>query len=133
MVFFFLVFFCAEIYTSTHILTSTHTHKGDEGKVRLPQTAQVAAQQGAYVARLFNRQYMAQTAQKTPSLPADLKSKNLFLYLWVKGNVQAKPFKFLNLGVLAYIGGRNAVAKVMKLSLISHLSSLTMTINSITL
>jgi NADH dehydrogenase FAD-containing subunit len=61
----------------------------------LPQTAQVAAQEGAFLARLFNRRY---NLSLTP--PA------------IAGTRVARPFAFLDLGLLAYIGDSRAVAQV---------------------
>mmetsp|Transcript_16413 Transcript_16413/g.31098 ORF Transcript_16413/g.31098 Transcript_16413/m.31098 type:complete len:708 (+) Transcript_16413:175-2298(+) len=98
----------------------------------LPQTAQVAAQQGAYIARLLNRGYDltgSPTFETSQSLDgdADVTAKDsLFLpppinhkaavdesARWqVRGMVKAKPFQFLNLGQLAYIGGGEALSQV---------------------
>jgi NADH dehydrogenase FAD-containing subunit len=68
----------------------------------LPQTAQVAAQQGAYLARLFNRGFLNpnQEMNSPPQVKAlELGSiKNIYLTSAV-----AKPFNFLNLGAPSYI------------------------------
>lgn len=89
----------------------------------LPQTAQVAAQQGAFVARLLNRGYDMsgflenEDGQNEESLflPAPINveavgDKNVERKL--RGAVRAKPFKFLNLGQLAYTGGGEALSQV---------------------
>eukprot|EP00904_Undaria_pinnatifida_P011571 jgi/Undpi1/7544/HiC_scaffold_22.g10017.m1 len=94
----------------------------------LPQTAQVASQQGTYLARLFSRgfEFSASVPQKTsPSGAADGSegvpsegeepedvplSEKLGLSV-VKGKF-AKPFQFLNLGILAYTGADGALAQV---------------------
>lgn len=78
----------------------------------LPQTAQVAAQQGAYIARLFNRKYNLTMAGQPPQLPSDTWSRNPVQAVSVRGMLKAEPFAFLNLGLLAYIGGDEAVAQV---------------------
>mmetsp|Transcript_13474 Transcript_13474/g.54004 ORF Transcript_13474/g.54004 Transcript_13474/m.54004 type:complete len:401 (+) Transcript_13474:1210-2412(+) len=64
----------------------------------LPPTAQVAGQQGAYLGRLFNRDYCLQC-----ELPYATAKPN--------SNVEtigmtdlARPFQFLSLGIMAYIG-----------------------------
>lgn len=79
------------------------------GEGILPQTAQVAGQQGAYVARLFNRGY--QLAVPAGPRLSESKLKSSF---WLKalGAEQADPFRFLNLGLLAYVGADQAVAQV---------------------
>jgi NADH dehydrogenase FAD-containing subunit len=74
---------------------------GEEGQ--LPQTAQVAGQQGAYMARLLNKAYNL-TIADAPALPKDR---------WYRSFLpEARPFRFLNLGLLAYVGGSQAVAQV---------------------
>ena len=98
-----------------------------EGISPLPQTAQVAAQQGAYIARLLNRGY--DLRGDSPSLKTDLNvNKNELLFLpspinrqalnddnikfKLRGKIRAKPFQFLNLGQLAYTGGGEALSQV---------------------
>lgn len=86
----------------------------------LPQTAQVAAQQGAYIARLLNREYdltgdinqdEASMVLGTPiNRAAEAGDRNIIQKL--RGRVKAKPFKFLNLGQLAYTGGGQALSQV---------------------
>jgi NADH:ubiquinone reductase (non-electrogenic) len=76
----------------------------------LPATAQVAAQQGAYLARLFNREYDLEAVipSKRPSAPPETLAA-VRVYNGGSGSAQtiAKPFEFLNLGILAYTGARN--------------------------
>jgi NADH dehydrogenase FAD-containing subunit len=84
--------------------------------ITLPQTAQVAAQQGSYAARLLNRQYNLTTA--VPSMTFD---QHIFKdpvcdaikkVISLRGQIKAKPFHFLNLGLLAYVGDSQAVAQI---------------------
>lgn len=92
------------------------------GASPLPQTAQVAAQQGAYLARLLNRKYDLARNSST-----DGEYESLFLeppinhaaadgdrrtVLSLRGSITAKPFEFLNLGQLAYTGGGEALSQV---------------------
>ena len=103
--------------------SGTVTEKSDE---QLPQTAQVAAQQGAYVARLINRGYDLTGAPTFESSDTS-GSENAFFCpapvnheaevngnkrTELRGLVKAKPFKFLNLGQLAYTGGGEALSQV---------------------
>ncbi len=89
----------------------------------LPQTAQVAGQQGAFVARLLNRNY--DLTISPPSLPCDddVYSENevacdvfhdpmIAEWLKFRGLELAPMFQFLNLGLLAYIGGGEALSQV---------------------
>lgn len=85
----------------------------------LPQTAQVAGQQGAYVGRLLVRGYdlsveqpmirdeqdesMAMSPIKDPAMANWLKFRNIEV---------APGFSFLNLGILAYLGGGKALSQV---------------------
>jgi NADH:ubiquinone reductase (non-electrogenic) len=75
--------------------------EGNESKA-LPQTAQVAAQQGAYIARLFNRDFLYpfQEDNSPPRVnPVEFGGiKNLYLTSAV-----AKPFNFLNLGTEVFL------------------------------
>ena len=77
------------------------------GSAQFPNTAQVAAQQGAFVARLLNRQY--DLAQPHPTLRdgADFMPVARF-----RGQTEAAPFRFLDLGRLAYLGESKAVAEL---------------------
>lgn len=79
----------------------------------LPQTAQVAAQQGAYVARLLNRGYDLSKPggpelDKSVFTEDPLRATSLFF----RGIASAPGFTFLNLGLLAYVGSSEAVAQV---------------------
>ena len=69
----------------------------------LPATAQVAAQQGAYLARLLNREYDLEAAipSKRPSAPPETLAA---VRVYTNDQTIAKPFQFLNLGILAYTG-----------------------------
>ena len=69
----------------------------------LPATAQVAGQQGAYVARLLNREYC---------LECDIPERTEFTRTWIDRAQFAKPFQFLSLGLLAYIGRERAMAQL---------------------
>jgi NADH dehydrogenase len=76
----------------------------------LPQTAQVAGQQGAYLARLLNRGY---SMTVTPPHLAEENVDNLMrMWLQMRGREDAAVFTFLNLGLLAYVGGGEALAAV---------------------
>jgi len=90
--------------------------------VTLPQTAQVAGQQGAYAARLLCRGYdMTVTPPRmqgsgpvvNATQSSELDDKKL-VSTWVKlrGLETAPPFSFLNLGLLAYVGGGEALTQV---------------------
>ncbi|CAJ1457325.1 unnamed protein product [Effrenium voratum] len=72
----------------------------------LPETAQVAAQQGAFVARLLNRQY-----DLTQPVPV-LESSEKFDLAHITKRPEASPFRFLDLGRLAYLGQSQAVAEL---------------------
>jgi len=101
----------------------------------LPATAQVASQQGAYLGRLFSRGYsmtgLAPTRLLTnntaPSVLSQIEPVSFAtdrtrlgtIGLPVEGEESeatsvevAKPFQFLNLGVLAYIGASEALAEI---------------------
>ena len=73
----------------------------------LPQTAQVAGQQGAYVARMLDRDYDLTTTP--PVLREDSPDKT---WLLLRGLEKAQGFDFLNLGILAYVGGGQALSQV---------------------
>ena len=82
----------------------------------LPQTAQVAGQQGAYLARLLTRGY--NLTEPVPSLPCakdeEIPCADPSLSLWLMfRNLETAPgFNFLNLGLLAYLGGGKALSQV---------------------
>lgn len=78
----------------------------------LPATAQVAAQQGEYLAKLLASDY--DTSQPIPCRPL---KKNLLpsekLFCRVEGDdVYARGFQFLDLGILTYVGDSKALAQV---------------------
>jgi len=72
---------------------------------------QVAAQQGAYVARLLNRGYDLRVGP-VPTF-RDPSALDRALLPLVRG-FEARPFSFLNLGLLAYIGGGEAISQVRR-------------------
>ena len=92
----------------------------------LPQTAQVAAQQGAYMARLLNRKYCLSglllgndshggsllSSRAGPPIHIAAKDGDLSSTLRLRGSVEAKPFRFLNLGLLAFLGGGEALSQI---------------------
>jgi len=77
----------------------------------LPPTAQVAAQQGAYAARLLNRRYDLSALPVPAFNQSQASASDLFL-LPLVGGFEAKPFQFLNLGLLAFLGGGEALSQV---------------------
>jgi len=79
----------------------------------LPQTAQVAGQQGAYAARLLCRGY--DLSVTPPCIPDQMLKDNqnlLAQWLQIRGLAVAPRFDFLNLGLLAYEGGGEALTQV---------------------
>jgi NADH dehydrogenase FAD-containing subunit len=90
----------------------------------LPATAQVASQQGEYLARLLNHQYRWESAPTESNiLPPPRYVPNQTKVPWsdLVANVAtsksldveyAKAFQFLNLGILAYTGGGSALAQI---------------------
>jgi len=109
---------CRAIGSSGTILAlgdcATHIHKP------LPATAQVAAQQGEYLASLLNKNYnffpgitsdgIIKPPQKDPNVSSTL-SESIASFA-AQADDYAKPFQFLNLGILAYTGGGSALAQV---------------------
>jgi NADH dehydrogenase FAD-containing subunit len=77
----------------------------------LPQTAQVAGQQGAFAARMLNRRY---DLTQTPPCLTELEDEPSLLRPWLlaRGLDKAPEFQFLNLGYLAYVGGGEALNQV---------------------
>jgi NADH dehydrogenase FAD-containing subunit len=75
----------------------------------LPQTAQVAGQQGAYAARLLCRNY-----DLTATPPVSYQGGDMMLNLWMKlrGLNEAAGFDFVNLGLLAYVGSGEALSQI---------------------
>jgi len=90
----------------------------------LPATGQVAAQQGEFLAKLMNKGYSLSsspttTTTTTTPLPPTRSSSNhkstlseLIASFSTGTDEFAKPFQFLNLGILAYTGGGSALAQV---------------------
>jgi len=84
----------------------------------LPQTAQVAAQQGAFLARLLNRGYNMSKADGRPPTYSYKESEKkgfgerLFSILRIRGKKKADPFNFFNYGMLAYLGDQKALAQI---------------------
>jgi NADH dehydrogenase FAD-containing subunit len=77
----------------------------------LPQTAQVAGQQGAFAARILCRGY--DMSVTPPRLREDDETANLRTdWLKLRGLKDAPRFEFLNLGQLAYVGGGEALTQV---------------------
>lgn len=85
--------------------------KYDTESTPLPQTAQVAGQQGAFTARMLNRRY--DLSQPVPTL-TDLDKEPSLLRSWIvaRGLEKAPEFTFLNLGYLAYVGQGEALNQV---------------------
>lgn len=82
-----------------------------QGEEQLPETAQVAAQQGAFVARLLNREYDL-SAHGPPVLPPTSNAFDIGHVLSLRGHSEAAEFRFLDLGRLAYLGQSQAVAEL---------------------
>lgn len=81
--------------------------------VSLPQTAQVAGQQGAYTARMLSRGYdLKPTPPRLPRELSDDKFSLLQIWLLARGLEEAPEFNFLSLGLLAYIGQGEALNQV---------------------
>jgi NADH dehydrogenase FAD-containing subunit len=79
----------------------------------LPQTAQVAGQQGAFAARMLNRGYDMQATPPTlPQLSESEAFSLLRVWLAVRGLEEAPGFTFLSLGLLAYVGQEEALNQV---------------------
>ena len=87
----------------------------------LPQTAQVAGQQGAYAARMLDRGY--DLTVTPPGLRCNINASHddtcdvfddplMESWLEVRGLARAPKFVFLNLGLLAYLGGGEALTQV---------------------
>lgn len=78
----------------------------------LPQTAQVAGQQGAYTARMLNRGYVLR--ETPPRLPDLDENEFSLLRIWLlaRGLEEAPEFNFLSLGLLAYVGNGEALNQV---------------------
>lgn len=89
-------------------------YKYDPSSSPLPQTAQVAGQQGAFVARMLNRGYdLQQTPPRLPLLSDSEAFSLLRTWLLARGLEESPAFKFLSLGLLAYVGQEEALNQVM--------------------
>ncbi|VEU34595.1 unnamed protein product [Pseudo-nitzschia multistriata] len=96
------------------------TTQGPDGP--LPATGQVAAQQGEYLAKLMNKGYDLSPESDSndgateipPARSPDYQSTiSESIASFSTGTKEcAKPFQFLNLGILAYTGGGSALAQV---------------------
>lgn len=86
--------------------------KYDATPQQLPQTAQVAGQQGAFAARMLNRGYNMQVTP--PRLPESSEEDSSLLRMWLvaRGLDEAPGFNFLSLGLLAYVGQEEALNQV---------------------
>lgn len=78
----------------------------------LPQTAQVAGQQGAYVARMLNRSYNLTVSPPALSPMSQNELSLLRMWLLARGLKEAPEFTYLSLGLLAYVGGGEALNQV---------------------
>lgn len=108
---------------------------GGEGKVlalgdcscvmsgQLPATAQVASQQGEYLAKLLSSGYdfcpgvdeeegIFRPPARDPSVGPMSASESIAAFACQSGGDFAAPFQFLNLGILAYTGGGSALAQL---------------------
>jgi NADH dehydrogenase FAD-containing subunit len=90
---------------------------------QLPATAQVASQQGEYLAKMMNRKFDLSPALseegifppplRDPARTTESKFSDAIANFATNNNDEfAKPFQFLNLGILAYTGGGSALAQV---------------------
>mmetsp|Transcript_27601 Transcript_27601/g.63974 ORF Transcript_27601/g.63974 Transcript_27601/m.63974 type:complete len:600 (-) Transcript_27601:255-2054(-) len=88
----------------------------NDGDSLLPSTAQVAGQQGAFIARLLDRDYdLTHTPPHVQigNMTEDgINDPSMTQWLKFRGLEQAPPFGFLNLGMLAYLGGGEALSQV---------------------
>jgi len=86
---------------------------------QLPATAQVASQQAEYLASLYNQNYNFGPKEFQGILPPPTSDPEQTISLSqriaafaIQESDYAKPFQFLNLGILAYTGGGSALAQV---------------------
>lgn len=87
---------------------------------QLPATAQVAAQQGEYLAQLLNKKFnmsppvTAEGIFPPPKVEEDTVTSpsDAIASFSIGTDEYARPFQFLNLGILAYTGGGSALAQV---------------------
>jgi NADH dehydrogenase FAD-containing subunit len=80
--------------------------------LQLPPTGQVAAQHGAFLGRLLNREYDLSTPVPTFDLDKVNPLEKVANFVRLRGRLEAQAFSFLNLGLLAYVGSANALAQV---------------------
>lgn len=88
---------------------------------QLPATAQVAAQQGEYLSGVMNKKFNLSPSKtedgifppptKEPDRTVESFSDAIANFA-TNNKEYAKPFQFLNLGILAYTGGGSALAQV---------------------
>lgn len=90
----------------------------------LPATAQVASQQGAYIAHYINRRYQVGAGGMSAEPPVK-PARGMRWIDRITGSVDLddyteepllyykKPFEFLNLGILAYLGNGKALSQVV--------------------
>lgn len=88
-----------------------------QGGQPLPATAQVASQQGEYLASIMNRKFGFSPVAVSNGVLAPPMIERKLLSDRIAGiatqNIEyAKPFQFLNLGILAYTGGGSALSQV---------------------
>jgi NADH dehydrogenase FAD-containing subunit len=81
------------------------------GAPPLPATAQVAAQQGEYLAGLLRGAGRYDLGASKPCRAGGRRLDELFCET-EEDAVVARPFQFLNLGILAYVGDSKALAQV---------------------
>jgi NADH dehydrogenase FAD-containing subunit len=87
---------------------------------QLPATAQVASQQGEYLAHLMNKNFNLSPSRQNGVFPPPIKDpartsvslSDKIANFATNNSEFAKPFQFLNLGILAYTGGGSALAQV---------------------
>jgi len=102
-----------ETFGSIFVLGDAAAFTGeDTNHELLPQTAQVAGQQGAYVARLLDRGYDLTMTPPTLTANNTDNTQDVSLWLRIRGLQEASHFKFLNLGLLAYLGQGQALSQV---------------------
>jgi len=88
--------------------------KFDTEPQALPQTAQVAGQQGAFAARMLNRGYDTDVTPPKLHAPSSTEAFSLLrVWLIARGLEEAPGFNFLSLGLLAYVGQEEALNQVM--------------------
>lgn len=87
---------------------------------QLPATAQVAAQQGEYLANILNKQFDMSPKRVEGLFPPPKRhegtlsglSDAIANFALISNGDYAKPFQYLDLGILAYTGGGSALAQV---------------------